>query len=109
MSKIRLGFMGAGWWATSNHIPVLAKREDVELTAVCRLGRNELRQVRERFGFRFATESAEELVAQPLDAVVVTSPHTLHYEHAKLALERGLHVMCDKPMCTQGAQARELV
>jgi predicted dehydrogenase len=73
------------------------------------LGQNELQQVKERFGFRFATESAAELVQQPLDAVVVTSPHTLHFEHAKLALQRGLHVMCDKPMCTRAEHARELV
>jgi predicted dehydrogenase len=108
-SKARLGFIGAGWWATANHMPILAKRDDVELAAVCRLGRDELRQVRDKFGFRFATESAEELVNHPgLDAVVVSSPHTLHHEHARLALNHGLHVMCEKPMCTRGDHAREL-
>jgi predicted dehydrogenase len=107
--KVRVGFIGAGWWATASHMPVLAARADVEMAAVCRLGAAELQVVKERFGFAFATESAEELVQQPLDAVVVTSPHTLHFAHAKLALERGLHVMCDKPMCTRGADARELV
>jgi predicted dehydrogenase len=40
---------------------------------------------------------------------VVTSPHTLHYPHAKLALERGKHVMCEKPFCTKAEHARELV
>jgi predicted dehydrogenase len=108
--KARLGFIGAGWWATANHMPTLAQRDDVEFTAVCRLGTAELKQLQERFGFRLATESASELVAYPgLDAVVVSSPHTLHHEHARLALERGLHVMCEKPMCTQAAHARELV
>jgi predicted dehydrogenase len=108
--KARLGFIGAGWWATANYIPLLAKRDDVELAVVCRLGAAELRRVRERFGFPFATESARELIEQPgLDGVVVTSPHTLHHEHAKMALERGLHVMCDKPLCTRAEHARELV
>src|SRR5207302_8963891 len=91
--KIRLGFLGAGWWATANHMPLLAQRDDIELTAVCRLGKSELDQVKERFGFHFATESAEELVRYPgLDAVVVTSPHTLHFEHDRLGLQQGLHV-----------------
>jgi predicted dehydrogenase len=108
--KARLGFIGAGWWATANHMPILAQQDDVELTAVCRLGTDELKQLQDKFGFRLATESAAELVAYPgLDAVVVSSPHTLHYEHARLALEQGLHVMCEKPMCTQAAHARELV
>jgi predicted dehydrogenase len=107
--KARLGFIGAGWWATANYIPLLAQRDDVELAAVCRLGGDELRRVQQHFGFPFATEDAAELVRRPLDGVVVTSPHTLHYEHARLALEAGLHVMCDKPMCTRGEHARELV
>ncbi len=108
--KARLGFLGAGWWATANYIPLLAQRPDVELAAVCRLGRDELRKVKDHFGFPFATEDAAELVNHPgLDAVVVTSPHTLHHAHARLALERGLHVMCDKPMCTRADDARELV
>jgi predicted dehydrogenase len=95
MTKVRLGFIGAEWWATANHMPLFQKRDDVEFAAVCRLGSIELEQVKERFGFRFATESAEELVRQPLDAVIVTSPHTLRFEHARLALERGLDVLCD--------------
>jgi predicted dehydrogenase len=108
--KARLGFIGAGWWATANYIPLLAARDDVELAAVCRLGAAELTRVKEHFGFPFATESAEELVNHPgLDGVVVTSPHTLHHDHARLALERQLHVMCDKPMCTRGDHARDLV
>ena len=110
MRKARLGFIGAGWWATANYIPLLAARDDVELVAVCRLGAPELRRVKDHFGFPFATEDAAELVQLPgLDGVVVTSPHTLHHAHARLALERGLHVMCDKPMCTRGDDARDLV
>src|SRR5438105_2034408 len=91
-------------------MPILARRDDVELTAVCRLGTSELQRVKNKFGFRFATEDAEELVNRGgLDGVVVSSPHTLHYEHARMALERGLHVLCEKPMCTRGGHARELV
>jgi predicted dehydrogenase len=108
--KVRLGFLGAGWWATANHMPVLAQRDDVEFVGVSRLGTRELARVKEAFGFRFATEDAQALVDYPdLDAVIVTSPHTLHYCHAKMALERGLHVLCEKPMCTSGSQACELV
>lgn len=108
-SKVRLGLIGAGWWATSNHLPVLAQRDDIELTALCRLGREQLALVRDQFGFRFATEDYRELLAQPLDAVIVASPHGLHHEHAKAALERGLHVMVEKPMALRAADAWELV
>lgn len=107
--KVRLGFIGAGWWATANHLPQCAARDDVEMTAVCRLGKRELEQVRARFGFRFATEDYRELLEQPLDAVVITSPHSLHYQHARAALERELHVMVEKPMTLRASEAWELV
>jgi predicted dehydrogenase len=108
--KARLGFIGAGWWATANHMPLLAARPDVEMTAVCRLGKDELEQVQRQFGFRFASEDYRELLAKcELDAVVVSSPHGLHFEHARAALEAGLDVMVEKPMCTRADHARELV
>lgn len=106
----RIGVIGAGWWATANHIPILKSRSDVELRAVCRLGPDELQQVKQQFGFSYATEDYRALLNEvELDGVIVASPHTLHYEHARAALERGLHVMCEKPMCTRAADARDLV
>jgi predicted dehydrogenase len=109
MNKVRLGFIGAGWWATANHMPLLATRQDVVMAAVCRLGKQELEAVRSRFGFEFATEDYRALLDVPLDAVVVTSPHGLHYEHARAALERGLHVMVEKPMALHAVEAWDLV
>lgn len=108
--KAKLGFIGAGWWATSNHMPELAKRPDVEMTAVCRLGADELQRVKTEFGFEHATEDYRELLEiDGLDGIVVASPHTLHHEHALAALRKGLHVMCEKPLCTTADDARTLV
>jgi predicted dehydrogenase len=109
MSKVRIGFIGAGWWATTNHIPLLAKREDVELAGVCRLGQEMLEAVKKEYDFPFATEDYNELLDQKLDGVVVTSPHHVHYEHARAALLRGCHVMVEKPMTLQADQAWDLV
>lgn len=108
--KARIGFIGAGWWATANHMPILKRRPDVEMAAVCRLGKAELRQVKETFGFSYATEDYRAMLDQvELDGVVVSSPHTLHHEHAAAALEKGMHVMVEKPMCTRSADACNLV
>ena len=108
--KARIGVIGAGWWAVANHLPILEAREDVELMAVCRLGREELRAVARRFGFGFATEDYREMLdTVELDGVIIASPHVLHYEHARAALERGLHVLIEKPLTTSAELARELV
>lgn len=108
-SRVRLGFIGAGNWATANHMPALAARDEVELVAVCRLGRAELEHVRQTFGFALATEDYRELLELPLDGVIISTPHALHYEQARAALERGCHVMVEKPMALYAKEAWELV
>ena len=58
------------------------------------------------FHFPFATESAEELVNHPgLDAVVVASLHTLHYEHARLALRAAHGLAVDRGRIVREAMA----
>lgn len=43
-----------------------------------------------------------------LDAVLVATPHTLHYDHVVDALDGGLHVLCEKPLTTDLGEARDL-
>ena len=107
--KARLGFIGAGWWATTNHMPLLAARKDVELVAVCGLDADVLARVKQRFGFAHATTDVEDLLSHSLDAVIVASPHRLHAVHASAALKAGCHVLVEKPMCTRAGDARRLV
>ena len=52
--KLRVGVVGAGWWAVANHMPILKSRSDVELVAVCRLGQAELRKVQTTFDIPYA-------------------------------------------------------
>jgi predicted dehydrogenase len=63
--------------------------------------------------FKAATEFAcfDELLNKPpgkLDAVVLVTPHALHYPQAKAALEHGVHVLVEKPMVTSSAHAYDL-
>ena len=108
-SKVRLGFIGAGNWATCNHMPVLQARDDVQFVAVCARRPETLARAQAQFGFEFVTTDYRELLAQPLDAVIVSTPHALHYSHAKAALEAGCHVMVEKPMTLRASEAWDLV
>lgn len=54
-------------------------------------------------------ESFETMLAsEPLDALVIATPHTLHYEQVVSGLEAGLDVLCEKPLATDLADARDL-
>ena len=55
-------------------------------------------------------ESHEELLAEhDLDAALIVTPHTLHYEQTKTCLEAGVHVHLEKPMVTRVDHAVELI
>ncbi|WP_205473790.1 Gfo/Idh/MocA family protein [Nocardioides sp. SYSU D00038] len=54
--------------------------------------------------------SYADLVADPdVEVVYVASPHAFHLEHARLALEAGKHVLCEKPVALNAAEAEEMV
>ena len=54
-------------------------------------------------------ESFEEMLAsEPLDALVIATPHTLHYDQVVAGLEAGLDILCEKPLATDLADARDL-
>jgi predicted dehydrogenase len=44
-----------------------------------------------------------------IEAVTIATPNKTHYEIAKAALEAGLHVICEKPLCFKNEEAEELV
>lgn len=109
MTRVRLGFIGAGWWATTNHMPLLAGRDDVEMVGVASLGREMLLKVQDMFGFKYIMEDYHELLELELDGVVVSTPHYLHYEHAKAALIKGKHVLTEKPFTLRAWEGWDLV
>lgn len=109
MDRVRVGFIGCGWWATANHLPLLKQRADVCLAAASGLDPSVLKRAQERFGIESVFSDYRELLTLDLDGVVITSPHAFHYEHACAALERDFHIMCEKPMTLRGAEAWALV
>ena len=110
MAKLRLGVVGAGSWAVAAHLPALAARsEDVEFVGVCRQGADALSRIKERFGFRTASEDYRDVLDAGVDVVVVASPTASHHEHASAALAAGADVLCEKPFTLTAAQAWDVV
>lgn len=108
--KVKVGIIGAGWWAVDNHIPALLKSKNAELVAVCRRGEKELTALKEKFNIPYANTNYTKMLEDvALDAVIISSPHYLHFEHAKAALKKGLNVLVEKPFTTDENHAKELV
>jgi predicted dehydrogenase len=109
-SKLRIGLVGAGPFSVRSHIPILKARKDAELTAICRRDAEKRRMIMDRFSIPQGYGEYEEMLdKESLDAVVVATPHHLHHPQAKVAIERGLHVLLEKPMTIDTAGALELL
>lgn len=109
---IRLGILGAGWFASRRHLPDAQANPEVVLAGLCRRDPEARARLAERFGVSsdcLYGDWEQMFDEANLDAVLISTPNSLHYPQAKAALERGLHVLIEKPMTVRSAEARELL
>lgn len=84
---------------------------DSELVALADVDAEGLREAGEELGVPESaqyTDYEEMLDTESLDAVGIATPNGLHYEQATAALDRDLHVLCEKPLATTVTDALEL-
>jgi predicted dehydrogenase len=112
MSKRRLkvGVIGAGGIAQACHLPGYACVPDLcDIVWACDIDPERLAQVTGKFGVKKTTADYREMLAdKELDAVSVTTPNALHREQTIAALLAGKHVLCEKPLAMNVAEAREM-
>jgi len=108
--KIRVGIIGAGRIAGFVHVPSLQLCPDwCEVAAVASRTEEGARAFAARWGIPTVHSTWEALLADPtVDAVVVCPPSGLTYQVAMAAVGSGKHVLCEKPLGLNYAQAREL-
>lgn len=104
--KIRFGVIGAGKMGT-HHAKVISRREDVELVGVCDTNTWRSQIAAWRCG-AMAYNDYRELLKKT-DAVVVAVPTEFHHPVGMAALDAGVHVLIEKPIASDVAQARELL
>src|SRR5687768_4148543 len=110
--RVRVGVIGAGNYASSYHVPHLVESVDADVRAVCDASPERLAAAGSATGVEQShlyADHRQMLEREELDAVTVSSPHALHAEHVRDALECGLHVLVDKPFVLRSADARALI
>lgn len=106
---VRIGIIGCGYWGP-NLIRNLAKVEQCRVVAAADLDLIKLEHVQRLYPYLRTTTSAEKLLrSEEIDAIVIATPISTHYELAREALERGKHVLVEKPMVASVAEAEDLI
>ena len=111
MEKIRIGIIGCGGIANNKHMPALAKLDDVEMVAFCDIDEERAVKAAKDFGTADAKVFTDykELLKLDLDVVHVLTPNKQHSFITVDALESGKHVMCEKPMAINSAEAKKML
>jgi predicted dehydrogenase len=98
MKKIRVGIIGTGFGAKV-HAPMMKFHEGFEVTAIASVSRGDVENVKTVSGVdNVYTDWKQMLEQESLDLVVVASAVHLHKEMVLAAYEKGIDVVCEKPM-----------
>jgi predicted dehydrogenase/nucleoside-diphosphate-sugar epimerase len=106
--KRRVALAGAGYIADW-HAKCLASVADLDLVAVCDQALGRAQALAGKFGVPKAYGSLEAMLREEkLDAVHILLPPDLHFAAAKAAIEAGVSVFLEKPMCDSAEACEEL-
>ena len=112
MEKVRIGIIGCGGIANGKHMPSLSKLPNVEMVAFCDIIEQRATDAKAKYGAPDAavyTDYKELLADQTIDVVHVCTPNRSHSFITVDALESGKHVMCEKPMAINSAEAKKML
>ncbi len=110
MQKLKIAIVGTGN-ISEVHIKAYLKNPNVELYAFCDINESNLQKRGELYGVsRLYTDEETMLKELPeIDAVSVCTWNSAHAPCSILALQYGKHVLCEKPMAMNAAEAREMI
>ncbi|HVA46271.1 MAG TPA: Gfo/Idh/MocA family oxidoreductase [Pirellulales bacterium] len=110
MNKLRWGILGVAKIATEKVIPAMKRARDVELVAIASRSAEKAQPAAARLGLPKWHGSYEALLADDqIDAVYIPLPNHLHVSWSIECLKAGKHVLCEKPIGLNVAQAERLV
>lgn len=106
---LRFGILGAARIAPNALIKPARKVEGVEVRAVAARDGARAREFARMHGLPAAHDSYDALIADPaINAVYVALPNSLHAEWSIRAMQAGKHVLCEKPLAANAAEAEQM-
>ncbi|MBR6090827.1 MAG: Gfo/Idh/MocA family oxidoreductase [Anaerolineaceae bacterium] len=106
---VRWGVLGTANIARGCTIPGMKTAENCELYAIAGRNKDKAEMYQKEFGFAKAYAGYDALLEDPMvQAVYIPLPNHLHKEWVIRALRAGKHVLCEKPLALNAADAKEM-
>ena len=107
--QIRVGVIGTSWYADLMHLPLLQSHPQAKIAAICGRNRDRAEEMARKYDVPNVYTDYRALIEKgDLHAVVVAVPDDVHYPMTVHALDKGLYVLCEKPLAHRADQAREM-
>ena len=107
---VRFGIVGFGLHAVKRLMPGFALSKNCKVTALSRRDITQAQASAREHKIPLAFDSADQLCrSADVDAVLVTTPNSLHLKDVLTAVEAGKAVLCEKPLAMNAAEAKEMV
>src|SRR5947209_10603202 len=107
MKQIGVAIIGCGGVTLQNHLPGLALCADAKVVALCDSDPANLQRASQETGITAISTKYEEIVARDdVQAVIIATPNFTHPPIALAAIARGKHVLCEKPLALNYADAK---
>jgi predicted dehydrogenase/threonine dehydrogenase-like Zn-dependent dehydrogenase len=108
--SVAIGLLGAGSFATSTLLPAIKRVGGVEFVGVCAANGSHSHHTAKKFGFHYGATDEDSLIRDAaINTVVVATRHHLHARQVLAALKSGKHVFCEKPLCLNKDELRDIV
>ena len=108
--KIRWGVLGYAHVAREYVMPAIQDADHSELRALASRDPAKIAECNKRYPGVRAVPDYEELLRDPeVDAIYLPLPNSLHKEWVIRAAEHGKHILCEKPLCLNAAECREMI
>lgn len=109
MKQLNFAIIGCGGITLQNHLPGLALCADTKVVALCDADAATLERARQQTGVTVTSTSYEEIVQRDdVHAVIIATPNFVHAPIAHAAIAAGKHVLCEKPIAMNYAEARAM-
>jgi predicted dehydrogenase len=106
--QLRVGIIGVGW-GSMVQVPAFRAAGGYEVAALCSRRAERVTEAGARLGVQDVSTDWEQFVRRPdLDIISVCTPTDLHREQVLSAIRAGKHVLCEKPVALDTAQAAEM-
>ena len=106
---IKAASVGLGWWSDELANSIQSKSKKIKIVSCYSRSKKKRINFSKKFKIEYHNSYNALIKDQNIDAILLTTPHSLHAKHAIQALKNGKHVFVEKPMATKLVDAKEML